>query len=355
MNSRTIRKGFTLIELLVVVSIIALLIGILLPALQRAKREAGAVRDGAQIKQIHTALVTWATNNNGRFPIPQSIDRRGYTEGPLIPSGTDDTQGWHKNRTGPVFSILIYNRLLVPEVFISPNEPNGTIQAKTDFHYGTMPQEFSQVPEPELAVWDPSFIGTPSSEDRSLEIIGGSQSLAQGNNSYAHTPIIWGSARTNGQWRNSLSATQAVISNRGPVYTTTKGGGGAITQESPDGGEWYLDGANLSEGEKSDSLLFAGSSKNWGGNVAYNDNHVSRETSHSPESLSFWDPDAGNGGSQLPDNIFVDEANEGNTTINEVERRGNIILRLYQDGVNTQTDVGPSQFKEAMWWDGKPD
>ena len=75
MKSRTIRKGFTLIELLVVVSIIALLIGILLPALQRAKREAGAVRDGAQLKQIHTAMVTWATNNKRSIP-PSRISRQ---------------------------------------------------------------------------------------------------------------------------------------------------------------------------------------------------------------------------------------------------------------------------------------
>ena len=211
-----------------VVSIIALLIGILLPALQRAKREAGAVRDGAQLKQIHTAMVTWATNNNGRFPRPEFLDKRGYTEGAEITAGTDDTNGWEKNRTGPIFSILIFNRLMVPEVFVSPNEPNGSIIPKTDFHYGNLPTNWSQVAQPELALWDPSFLGTPSTEDRSLDVVGSElRLLQQGNNSYGHTPVIPTTTRYNRHWRNSLSASQAVLANRGPVYTTSKGGQGA--------------------------------------------------------------------------------------------------------------------------------
>ncbi|MFG0256796.1 MAG: type II secretion system protein [Phycisphaerales bacterium JB043] len=356
MNSRTLRKGFTLIELLVVVSIIALLIGILLPALQRAKREAGAVRDGAQIKQIHTAMVTWATNNNGRYPVPSALDNRGYTEAPLVTPGQPNPDAYHKNRTGPVFAIMIYNRLLVPEVFVSPNEPNGSIISKTNFYYGTMPQEYSNVPERELALWDPGFYGTPATDDYSTDVIGGTSSLQQGNNSYAHTPVIPTTSRYNRHWRNSLSANQAVLSNRGPVYATSKGGQGTISQNSPTDGVWYLSGSTMtSEGEKSDALLFAGSSKTWGGNVAYNDNHVSRETTHSPESLSFWDPQAGNGGSQLPDNIFVDEANENGTPLNSVDLRGNVILRSYKDGVDWNNAINANAFKQSMWWDGKPD
>ena len=68
-------RGFTLIELLVVIAIIALLVGLLLPALAKAQRNARSMKDSTQIKQIHTAFLTFANVNKGRLPIPGLIDR----------------------------------------------------------------------------------------------------------------------------------------------------------------------------------------------------------------------------------------------------------------------------------------
>jgi prepilin-type N-terminal cleavage/methylation domain-containing protein len=61
-------KAFTLIELLVVISIIALLIGILLPALGAARRTARQMQNSTQVRGIHTALVLFAQGNGTYYP-----------------------------------------------------------------------------------------------------------------------------------------------------------------------------------------------------------------------------------------------------------------------------------------------
>ncbi len=60
------RRGFTLIELLVVISIIALLIGILLPSLGQARLSAMRVKCQANAKGITTACLSYAADNNNK-------------------------------------------------------------------------------------------------------------------------------------------------------------------------------------------------------------------------------------------------------------------------------------------------
>ncbi|MHC4605039.1 MAG: type II secretion system protein, partial [Planctomycetota bacterium] len=62
------RKGFTLVELLVVIAIIALLAAVLIPALQRARRQAKAVVCRSNLRQLATIFTMYNDHKEGHFP-----------------------------------------------------------------------------------------------------------------------------------------------------------------------------------------------------------------------------------------------------------------------------------------------
>src|SRR6185295_878888 len=92
---RSFKAGFTLIELLVVIAIIAILAGMLLPALGKAKKKAQGIAVVNNMKQLQLGWTMYATDNNEKLPRNNDGNNAGVpTNGDPFNPTRNGGQGW---------------------------------------------------------------------------------------------------------------------------------------------------------------------------------------------------------------------------------------------------------------------
>ena len=286
-------KGFTLIELLVVIAIIALLIGLLLPALAKAQRNARSLKDKAQIKQIHQAMLVFANDNNDVLPTPGLIDRDAN---PYAPEGPDThtigvgPENVRENTTANLYSCMIAQEYFNPDLLIGPTEVNPVVEEYSNYNY--------QAYNPGDSTGDDD-----SYWDRNFKALLSSVNAGDCNTSYSHMALI--GQRKKVKWRNTSHENDPMVSTRG-------------TKEGIATGPDYND---------SFTLLLHGPKKQWMGNIVYSDNHTDVSETFYP-SLVSYEPNFVDG-RLTKDNIFEAEFNDYDPEGENTWLSGDAYLLMY--------------------------
>jgi len=152
------RFGFTLVELLVVTGIIAVLIGILLSALNAARQQARMVTCASNLRQIGIGFTNYIVANHGTLP---------YAYWEVMPAnGTNKRITWDDlldSQLGGRLNAVEQEAYVAPRgnpVFVCPNDD---IVRNIFYSQPVFPRSYSIIERTNLVVSDPHFLGVAGS------------------------------------------------------------------------------------------------------------------------------------------------------------------------------------------------
>jgi prepilin-type N-terminal cleavage/methylation domain-containing protein/prepilin-type processing-associated H-X9-DG protein len=114
--SKQKRQAFTLVELLVVIGIIAILVGLLLPALNKARRQAYSAQCSNNMRQLALGVLQYSMNSHGVLMI-MNLDANKCANGDY-----KDGFAWQHELTHQKY-------VAAPNMYVSPTDPASAISA----------------------------------------------------------------------------------------------------------------------------------------------------------------------------------------------------------------------------------